>query len=342
MVVEAKGSGKDRDEALKDAFRDAVRKVVGAYVQEDTIVQNDQVIKDQVLTYSGGCVKDHGIVADYKDGSITIWALVEQDKVIKRLKAASVSVKEVAGGKIWDEIQSKRWKEKEAEAMLRSALKGFPANCMKAEVVGEPKYKDKGSKIQATVNVQFSADEKAFDAFRDRLLTVLDHIAKGGHEFVLSFEKGGDRYSPGRTGVRLNLKRGMLCVNTSRNELWTSMAWKSYELDERLSAVFQEIAMRKCECALAWSDKNGKTTPVTSFSPRYRIITTPDENLSLLNYNPYGQGHFFFLAPTFVQFYLGLWHEPNLLYPQEIDMTESEVKNLKSIRCELRFSESGK
>ena len=138
-IVEAKGSGKDRDEALKDAFREAVRKVVGAYVEEDTVVKNDQVIKDQVLTYSGGCVKTHGILSeDSKDGAVhvTIWALVEQDKVVKRLRAASVSVKEFAGGKMWDEIQSKRWKDKEAEAMLRSVLKGFPGNCMKAEVVG--------------------------------------------------------------------------------------------------------------------------------------------------------------------------------------------------------------
>ena len=68
--MEAKGSGKDRDEALKDAFREAVRKVVGAYVEEETVVKNDQVIKDQVLTYSGGCVKTHGILSEDSTGGI--------------------------------------------------------------------------------------------------------------------------------------------------------------------------------------------------------------------------------------------------------------------------------
>ncbi|MGO8747203.1 MAG: hypothetical protein ACLQNE_14550 [Thermoguttaceae bacterium] len=52
MIVEAEGSGKDRDEALKNTFRDAVRKVVGAYVEEETVVKNDELIKDKVLILS--------------------------------------------------------------------------------------------------------------------------------------------------------------------------------------------------------------------------------------------------------------------------------------------------
>ena len=147
MIVEAKGSGKDKDEALKDAFRAAVRKVVGAYVEEETVVKNDQIIKEQVLTYSGGFVKTHGIKSEEsKDGvfSVTIWALVEQDKVVKRLRTTSMTVKDVPGGNIWDEIQSKRWRDKEAVAMLRSVLKDFPANCMTTEVVGEPKTQGQG------------------------------------------------------------------------------------------------------------------------------------------------------------------------------------------------------
>ena len=34
--IEAEGSGDTSEEALKDAFRAAVRKAVGAYVDEDT------------------------------------------------------------------------------------------------------------------------------------------------------------------------------------------------------------------------------------------------------------------------------------------------------------------
>lgn len=50
IVVE--GVGMTPDEALKDAFRNAVRQVVGAVVDAETLVKNDEVINDKVLTYS--------------------------------------------------------------------------------------------------------------------------------------------------------------------------------------------------------------------------------------------------------------------------------------------------
>jgi hypothetical protein len=42
------GSVSTADEALKDAFRNAVRQVVGAVVDADTLVKNDEVIDDKV------------------------------------------------------------------------------------------------------------------------------------------------------------------------------------------------------------------------------------------------------------------------------------------------------
>ena len=193
MIVEAKGSGKDRDEALKDAFRDAVRKVVGAYVEQETVVRNDQVIKDQVLTYSGGCVKTHGILSEDTNGGIVqiaIWALVEQDKVVKHLRAASVTVREFPGKDILDQLVTRRAKEKAAQAMLRSVLQGFPGNCVKAVVDGEPeevKHDDRGVTIRMKVRCEVDAD--AFAAFRQRLQSVLHAIAEKEDEGFWELQK---------------------------------------------------------------------------------------------------------------------------------------------------------
>jgi hypothetical protein len=346
MIVEAKGSGKDRDEALKEAFRDAVRKVVGAYVEEEAVVKNDQIIKDQVLTYSGGCVKTHGILSDYKDGSITIWALVEQDKVLKRLKAASVSVKEVAGGKIWDEIQSKRWKDKEATDLLRSVLKDFPANCMKAEVVGEPKHEDKGDKIEVTVVVRFCADEKAFEAFRERLCTVLDHVSTGGDETLIDFRGNGSSYVEEHGRGLYHASQlwkgdtrqgyGVLYLNTSNNESWTRLGWKRYQLAPPLATVFKEASQRTCVCRLCSCDRDGKAVPIADFSPFHK--RAPE----IFTGDKYGAGYLFVLAGTFFTKSTLLQHQPRMVFQQEIPMTENELKNLDKIRCELRFSEGAR
>ena len=59
IEVVAEGVGATPDEALKDAFRHAVRQAVGAVVDAETLVKNDEVIDDQILTYSNGFVKKY-------------------------------------------------------------------------------------------------------------------------------------------------------------------------------------------------------------------------------------------------------------------------------------------
>jgi hypothetical protein len=351
-IVEAKGSGKDRDEALKDAFRDAVRKVVGAYVEEESAERNDKIIKDQVLTYSGGCVKDHGILSDYKDGNITIWALVEQDKVVKRLKAASVSVKEVAGGKMWDEMQSKRWRDKEAADLLRSVLKGFSGNCMKAEVVGEPKHEDRGNKIEVTVAVQFHADELAFKAFRERLMNVLDHVAERSEELLANFSENKRGYFSSRDqwpAVPRQDKGVTLFVNTSRNELGTRLGWRVYRLDENLKPVLTDAAWRIGKCVLYSRDTSGESKPLATFHLCQREpfgftadLWIPTHTLiDRIGYSGLGN-NCFFVTSTFLMLDRHkhvVGHQPKAVYQQKIEMTENELKNLREIKCELQFSE---
>src|SRR5712692_9942416 len=58
-TVVAEGVGQTAEDARKDAFRNAVRQAVGALIDAETLVQNDQVIKDEVLTYSNALVKSY-------------------------------------------------------------------------------------------------------------------------------------------------------------------------------------------------------------------------------------------------------------------------------------------
>ena len=61
--VIAEGAGGTSDEVLKDAFRSAVRQVVGAVVDAETLIKDDEVITDKVLTYSDGMIKTYEVVS---------------------------------------------------------------------------------------------------------------------------------------------------------------------------------------------------------------------------------------------------------------------------------------
>ncbi|MCE5227848.1 MAG: hypothetical protein LLG05_18570 [Porphyromonadaceae bacterium] len=61
------GIGIDMDKAKLNAIRNAVEQAIGSYISSDTIVQNSAVLKDEVLSYSGGYVKDMKILSQEKN-----------------------------------------------------------------------------------------------------------------------------------------------------------------------------------------------------------------------------------------------------------------------------------
>ena len=87
QVVIAEGVGATAEDAIKDAFRHAVRQVVGAVVDAETLIENDEIIEDKVLTYSDGFIKSYEEVVGskkVKDGlhRIKIKAQVERGSVL--------------------------------------------------------------------------------------------------------------------------------------------------------------------------------------------------------------------------------------------------------------------
>lgn len=53
-VEYGEGHGDTIDEALKEAMKDVLQKVVGVYVDSDFRMNNDQIIKDEIITHSNG------------------------------------------------------------------------------------------------------------------------------------------------------------------------------------------------------------------------------------------------------------------------------------------------
>ena len=54
LPVIATGMGLTKENALKKAFRDAVEKTAGIYIDSTTLVEKAQLIEDKILKYSGG------------------------------------------------------------------------------------------------------------------------------------------------------------------------------------------------------------------------------------------------------------------------------------------------
>jgi hypothetical protein len=189
--VIAEGLGASPEKALKSAFRDAVRQVVGAVVDAETRVKNDEVIDDQVLTYSDGFITSYKKLTEKKEEGlyrIKIRADVERRSVIAKLKDAKIAVQNVDGQGLFAEAVTQMQAEKDARAFLEKALKGYPFGCLRGEMAGKPTIVERDDvKAKIRVNLAFSADAKAYARFAARFQRTLKGIAKDGGEFVLPF-----------------------------------------------------------------------------------------------------------------------------------------------------------
>jgi len=220
MAVIAEGAGLSPDEALDDALRNAVRQVVGVYVDAETLIQNDRLVSDKVLTYSDGFVSSYRVLEENRYGRLyrrKIVAVVERSPLLKRLKESKLHIREFDGRGFVAETLTRREARQNAAALLQRTLKGFPANVLQAEVLGRPDVtNDSDSGAQLVYRVRISVDRKRYEIFRQRLIAVLDQIAT--HKGSLSttsiyvptryHEYGNEFFSDQFLGTSHRIRRG--------------------------------------------------------------------------------------------------------------------------------------
>ena len=121
------GIGATPESAEKQAITDAVRQAVGAYVDTNTIVENEAIIKDRILSVSNGFVKEYKVVSPAKqrdDGlyELQILATVQTGQVVQALKENNLISGEVAGANMWAEASTKVMNAQDAVAMLQAKM----------------------------------------------------------------------------------------------------------------------------------------------------------------------------------------------------------------------------
>lgn len=129
VKVMARGVGVDEAAALKDAYRDAVERAVGLYVDAETQVQNDAVVKDQVLTQSNAYVTEYKTVETKTvDGliQVRIMATVRKQQLLTKLRgvmpAQTVAVDSTSLQNAFAQMASKDKQSGDAAELLKAAL----------------------------------------------------------------------------------------------------------------------------------------------------------------------------------------------------------------------------
>lgn len=310
--VIGEGVGTSADEALKDAYRNAVRQTVGAVVDAETLVENDEVIDDKILTYSDGFIKSYEEIPGskkFKNGlhRIRIKAQVERRSVIAKLQAANVTLKQLDGQGLFAEAMTQLDAEADAAKLLTKQFEGFPQSCVTAVVMGGPEIIEKSSReVKFKITVKIEPDLEAFKSFADKLVPILEKIASDRGEFTAKFvesETGvlvaerntamvdyGRKESSSRDGSadwewmrfwmpkafgmdeETRRKHVSIAVATSQTKAAKSIDFKYFILDKSLAPALKNMATRIGECKLQFLDADDGVI----ISDRFGAFDEPD------------------------------------------------------------------
>lgn len=173
------GMGMDADKARQNAIRNAVEQVIGTYVSSDTMVKDSLRIKDEILSYSGGYVKESRVISTEKsdDGlfSVKLEALVVSTKLKRKIQTLNIAIKKVDGGSLFAEAFSKATATKSGGNQLSKIMSKYPQAAYHAEI-GKPEIltvNNNKNKASVKLNLNLKLD----DEFVKELETVLSEIS---------------------------------------------------------------------------------------------------------------------------------------------------------------------
>ena len=193
VKVKGRGVGADKTEALKDAYRDAVERAVGLYVDAEQMMKNEELVKDQILTQSNAYIEKYDVVKEdaKPNGLVEVQILAEVRKTALTKKISDVmpsqtfQLNTAATQNLHAKLVTEEKRTKDGAALLKNALEGVDPirQLVKASLVSpEPKIVEEGERV---VHMVSPSGEIVSQCGSDDFVTL---------RYAFKFEIDSDRY----------------------------------------------------------------------------------------------------------------------------------------------------
>jgi len=361
-VVFAEGIGTTEKEALMDAFRTAVQRVVGVFVDSETLVKNDAIISDNVLTFSDGAIKKYEELEHSENKGlfrVKLKAAVERRTVAARLEAAHISMKVVDIKNIAEAFSKEISKEIRADLdrlaneitereardnawkLLDSDLTRIAKiNMIEAKVVGELERGTRvGTKLPLTIRVRYEVNKAAFDEAMTKLeKSLLMNSSRWGKiTFLATPDLIMKRANQNSINEEIGLREFFVLVNKGlASEKWRSH-WHYYVLSYDLGLMVHERLVEKKppNVKLSLLDKDGQVVAVDEFTSDHIVRAfrwrsgAKEYATQPLNRGCYYLSPFFFSSSPDIRYMMAFEQV------REIPLTVDEINLIQSVKCEL-------
>lgn len=174
------GWGTSEEEALRDAFRTAIRTVIGSVVSTKTVVDQDRLLIDRIVTFSDGFVDSYEILhTTYEAGHVhrRIRATVRKRELGRHVLAALSSSSHDGRG-LWPEVVTKIERRKAALSLLHAVLEDYPWNCVDIALEGTPAILgDRDGAARLGPKLVVGVDANRFRSVEERIKVALEGLA---------------------------------------------------------------------------------------------------------------------------------------------------------------------
>ena len=198
VKVRGKGSGADRAEALKDAYRDAVERAVGLYVDAEQMMKNEELVKDQILTQSNAYIEKYDVAKETTkpNGLVEVQILAEVRKTALTKKISDVMPTvtvdvATASHNAHAQAVTEAKMQDDALALVKNEFKGFdPVRQLMTVSLVSPKpeiekVKGDADNIRLWYAVDVKVDEaKYYGEFVPRWMKLLDQIQESSSKKI--------------------------------------------------------------------------------------------------------------------------------------------------------------
>lgn len=161
--VEVTGVGLSPDKAEQHAYTRAVEQAVGVLVDSETLIENDEIVREKVLTYSKGIIENHEVVRQWAEEGfyyLHIRAWVKVGEIVQRLEEGNVAVIPVSGRRERLKILHGLKAEESIAEMIRSVMRDCTMDkLLTISIVDKPEVVEK-DRVQAKLQIVFTLSSK--------------------------------------------------------------------------------------------------------------------------------------------------------------------------------------
>jgi len=210
--IVATGFGLTPEDAFKSALSTAIEQTVGLFVDAQTVVQNDEIIKSRILTASPAYIDHYDVIKRSQDGGLhqcRILARVNLRQLQQAISDNNVAVNSLAGKDLAIALSTMEKSDADTAAVIVDLIRSLPNKVLVANVNGSTKALPGEDSTTARLRIPLSLaiDQTSYASHVREIIYRADKLALG-------------KYS---TRCKLGLQKPISSANPIEESNWNAM-----------------------------------------------------------------------------------------------------------------------